>query len=269
MDSHQVFQGSLGRNANLLSAVARLSHTSWAPFGRKARAGESRTGPPAGWLAVSLLAAAIGVPGWILLSSTPAPRRVVAAAASGCPTPAAASRVNTALIAAERRYRTESRGKVIHADLRQIAGDPRLLTALSAGALSSALAEANRQLVRHVVQIVVSRGSRTLIDANPTSFDVAGSGVELRTRSGRALGQLRITVQDVIGFIKLIHKLDAADVVVRSAGGQMRTSLPAAAAIALPRSGCTRVAGRTYVVRSFEETGFSGEALTIRVLTAA
>ena len=158
---------------------------------------------------------------------------------------------------------------MIHADLRQIASDPILLGALSAGNLHSALAEANRQLVRHVVQIRVLQGSRVLVDANSSSFDVGGSGVELHTRKGRSLGRLQITVQDVIGFIKLIHKLNAADVVVRGTGGQVRTSLPAAAALSLPRSGCTQIGTNRYVVSSFDETSFSGEPLTIWVLTAA
>jgi hypothetical protein len=158
---------------------------------------------------------------------------------------------------------------VIHADLRQIASDPSLLGALSAGNLNAALAEANRQLVRHVVQVKVLRGSRVLVDANSTSFDVGGSGIELHARNGRSLGRLQITVQDVIGFIKLIHKLNAADVVVRGVGGQIRTSLPPAARLSLPRSGCTQIGTSKYVVSSFDETSFSGEPLTIWVLTAA
>ncbi len=161
------------------------------------------------------------------------------------------------------------RGTVIHADLRQIASDPILLGALSSGSLDSALAEANRQLVRHVVQIRVLSGTRVLVDANPTSFDVGGSGMALHAPNGRSLGRLQITVQDVIGFIKLIHKLNAADVVVRDTHGRMRTSLPAAAALSLPPFGCTQIQGSRYVVNSFHETGFTGEPLTIWVLTRA
>jgi hypothetical protein len=158
---------------------------------------------------------------------------------------------------------------VIHEDLRQIARDNVLLEALRAGNLNSALAEANRQLVRHVVRIRVWRGSRVLVDANSTSFDVAGSGMELRAFDGASLGRLQITVQDVIGFIKLMHKLNAADVVVRGARGHVRTSLAAAARLSLPRSGCTQIGARRYVVGSFSETSFSGEPLTIWLLTAA
>jgi hypothetical protein len=204
-----------------------------------------------------------------LLASSPAPQRALAAAAHGCPTPAAAARARTALGAAKQRYLTEAQGTVIHADLRQIASDASLLGALSASHLNAALAEANRQLVRHVVQVRVLRGSRVLVDANSASFDVGGSGMELRARNGRSLGRLQITVQDVIGFIKLIHKLNAADVVVRGTGSQVRSSLPAAVKLSLPRSGCMQIGTNKYVVSSFEETSFSGEPLTIWVLTAA
>jgi len=197
------------------------------------------------------------------------PRAVASLSSRGCPSRAAASRARRALGAAKARYLLEQQGSTIHADLRQIARDRALLGALSAGNLHSALAEANRQLVRHVVRIRVLANTQVVVDANPTSFDVAGSGLQLRAPNGRILGRLQITVQDVIGFIKLVHKLDAAEVVVDGAGGQVRTSLPAAANLSLPRSGCTRIGSHEYVVSSFERTSFSGEPVTIRVLTGA
>jgi hypothetical protein len=212
---------------------------------------------------------AAAVPVWILLLAGPAqPRAVASVAPRSCPA-AALSRVNQAVNAAKARYLTEAQGAVMHADLGQLAHDRTLLSALSGGHLGAALAEANRQLVNHVVRIRVQRGSRFVLDANPTSFDVAGSGTELRAANGRSLGRLQITIQDVIGFIKLVHRLNAADVVVRAAGGQVRTSLPAAANASLPQSGCSQIGPRRYAVRSFSESGFTGEALSIWVLTAA
>jgi hypothetical protein len=221
--------------------------------------------PLAGFLALALAGAAM----WTSLSCARAQPRPVAGAAARCPSSAAASRADRAFNATKRRYVTEARGLVIHADLRQIASDSILVGALRAGNLNPALAEANRQLVRHVVQIRVRRGRRVLVDANAASFDVGGSGMELRASNGAGIGRLQITVQDVIGFIKLIHKLNGADVVVRGARGHVRTSLPGAARLSLPRSGCTQIGARTYVVRSFKETSFSGEPLTIWLLTAA
>jgi len=220
-------------------------------------------------LTTAVLASGLGLMLWLLSFSSPASTRAVArAAAPSCPTRAAAARATLALRAAQSRYRMEARGTVIHADLRRIAGDRRLISALEAGNLPAAQLAAGEQLVNHVVQIRVLRGARVLLDANPTSFDVAGSTIGLRGANGRALGTLQITVQDVIGFNKLVHKLAGADVLVRGAAGQMRTSLPLAAAASLPSSGCSQLGARRYVVSSFQETSYTGEALTIWVLTA-
>jgi hypothetical protein len=221
--------------------------------------------PVVGGLAATF-AIAIAVPVTVLLSSTHARSNATAGA---CPNPAAASRAQRAFSRARARYRTEERGTVIHDDLRSIASDRILVSALTRDHLSSALAEANRQLVRHVVRIRVLRGTRLLVDANPSSFDVAGSGMELRARGGRSLGRLQITVQDVIGYIKLVHKLYGAEVVVRNGQGRVRSSSPEAARRLLPASGCTQIGSRRYVVRSLQEVDFTGEPLTIRLLTPA
>jgi hypothetical protein len=172
-----------------------------------------------------------------------------------------------------RRFRIESRGSAIHADLRYIAHDHVLLNALSSGNLAAARAEVGRlqhsQIVKHVTRIRLLRGSRVLVDGWPSSFDVAGSERELRDRRGRSLGRVQITIQDIIGFIKLEHRLDRTEVVVRSASGRVRTLLPAAQRLLLAPAGCARVGARRYMVRSFKQTGFLGEPLTIWLLTPA
>jgi hypothetical protein len=203
-------------------------------------------------------------------SSAPASAHTIAqVSASGCPSPAAAARASRAVAHAKQRYALESNGVVVHTDLQQIAHDSAFVEALSAGNLPLALEAANRQLVRHVVRIRVLRGSRVIVDANPTSFDVGGSSITLRAPGGRVLGQLKITLQDIIGFIKLDRRLYHALAVVRGAQGELRTSLPAAAHVSLPSTGCARVGGRTYVVSSFPETSFTGEALQVSLLTPA
>src|SRR2546429_2798186 len=76
---------------------------------------------------------------------------------------------------AQRRYSHEAYGTAVHAAWRRIARDTRLLRDLSAGALKTAQTEANGQLILHTVRIRIVRGSRVLVDANPSSFDVAGA----------------------------------------------------------------------------------------------
>jgi hypothetical protein len=237
--------------------------------------------PFAGALAILLLAAAIGL--GACGGSSSDPRTVAAvsvstepgvpnAAAHGCPSPAAVMRARRQLRLAKMRFRIEARGSVIHADLRYIAHNRILLDALRSGNLVAARAEIDRlqhsQIVKHVTRIRIVRGAHVLIDGWPTSFDVGGSEMRLRS-GGRRLGRVQITVQDIIGFIKLEHRHNATEVLVRGADGQVRTLLAAAKRVPLPLSGCAWVGGRRYVVSSFKERGFTGEPIAIWLLSAA
>ena len=74
-------------------------------------------------------------------------------------------------------------------------------------------------------------------------------------------------MQDVVGYVKLVHRLTGAQIVVRGAPGHVESSLPAAAQATLPAAGTATLAGGTYVVRSFPEKGFAGEALQVWILT--
>lgn len=187
---------------------------------------------------------------------------------SACVRAGAAKRAKATLRATEHRQQQETDESVIHSELRRIARDGVLVHDLSVGDLGAALAEADRLLVRHVVRMRVVRGARILVDANPTSFSVAGAAKRLRTHGGRMLGRLEITIQDVIGFIKLTYRHDgAAATVVRAQGGRTLTNLAAAGRARLPASGCVEVAKSAYVVRSFHTTSFTGRPLTVWLLT--
>ena len=75
-----------------------------------------------------------------------------------------------------------------------------------------------------------------------------------------------MTIQDVTGFVKLMHRLVHVQALVRGASGRIRTSLPAATHVSLPASGRVTIASRSYLVRSFDEIGWGGEPLTVWVL---
>lgn len=205
-------------------------------------------------------------------ASSPSSDPATAVAARGCPSPAVAARARAVLRAAMARYRIETRGSTIRADLRYIAHDPVLLSALSSGDLAAAHAEIHSlqhsQIVKHITRIRVMKGAHVVIDGWPGSFDVAGSERALRYH-GRSLGQLQITVQDIIGFVKLEHDVDATETVARGPHGLLRTWFPAAARTSLPKSGCARVGSHRYMVRSFTETAFAGEPVTIWLLIPA
>jgi hypothetical protein len=161
--------------------------------------------------------------------------------------------------------------------LGRIARDGILLNALSKGDVAGAQAEADAQLrspgnhFAHVTRISVIRGSRVLVNATVNSdgvFVVAPGSRVLRSR-GRRLGTLLVSIQDVTGYVKVVHDLTGADVVARGASGHVRTSRGAPTRGRLPPSGHVTIAGRGYFVRSFHELGWGNEPLTVWILERA
>jgi len=199
---------------------------------------------------------------------------LAAAALPGCaveqaeghdPTPSApaAVRADTLAGVARRIYRQEAGGAVGHAAVRRIARDRALLAALGSGDPAALRAAALRQLFnpgKHVVRLGVVRGGRTLTDVGG-AFVVAPASLRLRG------DVLEASMQDVVGYVKLVHRLTGVQIVVRGASGHVEASLPAAADAPLPAAGSATVAGRVYTVRSFREAGFGRESLTVSILS--
>jgi CBS domain-containing protein len=184
------------------------------------------------------------------------------------------SRIDGIVTSAKATYRNESKGAKLFQQLGRIARDGVLLGALSRGDLVGAQAEADAQLrspvnhLAHVTRISVLRGSRVLVNATENSdgvFVVAPGRRTVRLH-GRLLGTLLVSLQDVTGFVKLVHHLTGAEVLVRGASGHVRTSLGAAVRVRLPMSGYVTIAGRRYFVRSFREIGWANEPLTVWIL---
>jgi len=165
---------------------------------------------------------------------------------------------------ARRIYRQETDGTVGHAAVRRIARDRALLSALRSGDAAALRAAALRQLFnpgKHVVRLSVVRDGRALTD-------VGGAFVVAPARLVLPGGDvLEASMQDVVGYVKLVHRLTGAQVVVRGAAGHAESSLPGAAQAPLPAAGTATIAGRAYVVRSFRETGYGGERLEVWILS--
>jgi hypothetical protein len=104
------------------------------------------------------------------------------------------------------------------------------------------------------------RAGRKLTDVGG-AFVVAPATLPLRG------DVLEASMQDVVGYVKLVHRLTGVQIVVRGAPGHVEASLAAAADAALPASGDATIAGRAYVVRSFRERGYAGEALEVWILS--
>jgi hypothetical protein len=75
-----------------------------------------------------------------------------------------------------------------------------------------------------------------------------------------------VSVQDLIGFVKLVDRETGTRLVVRGQNGSVETMFPAAAHARLPATGKVTVHGRAYLVRRFEEADFVGKPLTVWML---
>jgi hypothetical protein len=185
--------------------------------------------------------------------------------------------IDATVVKAKAIYRNETEGAKLPQELRRIARDGALLRTLSAGDLAGAQAAADNQLTiplnhtAHVTRISVIRGPRVLVNAtvNSDGVFVVTPGRRLLRFHGRPLGILLVSLQDVTGFVKLIQHVTGADALVRGASGHVRTSLPAARQVRLPVRGLVMIAGQTYLTRSFRETAWGKEPLTVWILQRA
>jgi hypothetical protein len=183
----------------------------------------------------------------------------------------AAVRADTLARVAQRIYEQEVTGVVGRAQVRRIARDPRLTRALASGNHTALRAEALRQLFdpgKHVVRLEVLQDGRVRTDVGGR-FVVGGEAGVLRAADGRRLGELELSLQDVLGYRRLVNRLTGAEVVIRGNPGHVETSLPAAAAVSLPSHGTVSLGGTSYVVREFHEQGFAGEPLSVWLLVPA
>jgi hypothetical protein len=148
----------------------------------------------------------------------------------------------------------------------------RGLSGLWRGLETGNLALARRTLdkipVRHAVHERVTRNGRTVLDVG-LKFVVAGQKRPFHAPSGAYLGRIEISVQDVIGYVRLFHRLAGGQMVVHGRKGHAKSSLPSLLHVALPARGRVTVNGFTYFVSSFHRTGFGGEPLVISVLDRA
>ena len=165
-------------------------------------------------------------------ATKPAPCRV-------CAAELAQTRADTYAAVAKRTYAEEVFGTPNGAAFHIISTIPALLQALATGDYAAARQAMHTQPVRHAVAVRITRGRKTLIDVG-LRFVVAGKIHALHDTKGKYLGQIEVSIQDVIGLIRLVHRLTGCELVVEGSTGQVMTSLDAAAGVVLPPAGRSR-----------------------------
>src|ERR1700722_5111584 len=120
---------------------------------------------------------------------------------------------------AQRIYAAEVRSSETMADKRQIEGDGPLLSAVESGE-PGAIEAAVHTLVfshTHIVRLRVTRGSHVLSDIGGPYILAPVSGT-LRSH-GRTIANFVFSVQDDLGYVKLVARFIGAPLILRTSSG--------------------------------------------------
>jgi hypothetical protein len=202
--------------------------------------------------------------------TTPAAPAAAVHASSAAPTRAITS-IDRLTAVAKQRYATEVHGGQTYGTMHRVARDPALISALRSGDVTRVRAYVHSEFDRvwyhwHVSRMRIYRGTNMVIDVG-VPFVVAPSRMTMKDSSGKSLGTLEVSIQDVIGFVRYMHRNYPVDVVAKGRGAaHVRTSLPAALKVQLPDSGTATVAGKRYEVRSFMQTALGNEPVKVWIL---
>jgi hypothetical protein len=203
--------------------------------------------------------------------SSPAPASAAAATAPApvqlCGSAGAETLARTVGLVATRIYANELSSSEVFADKRQVEGFSPLLSAVASGN-RAAVREAVTSLVfshTHVVRLRVTRGGEVLADVGGREILAPVSG-SLRS-GGRTVGHYVLSVQDDLGYVKLVNRFIGAPLVLR-AGSR---TLPVAGALSpgpasIPAHGPVTYRNVTYEAFSFNAQVFPSGPLRISLL---
>lgn len=197
-------------------------------------------------------------------SQTPSPR----AKATHARTP-----LDRSVTVAKQRWTLEQSGPEVHLLLRRVAADPVMRAAIRTGepvAIRAAVAARYRTAWYHwhVSRLRVLRGADVIADAG-VPFVIAPSALTLHDGRGAPL-TLQVSDQDVIGYVRFMHRNHHVEVVTRGTGAaHVRSSLAAALHVHLPGHGTVTIAGRHYAVRAFTKHALNREPVRVWILRRA
>jgi hypothetical protein len=169
-----------------------------------------------------------------------------------------------------RIYANELASGGVFKDKHQVESYGPLLRALEGGS-RAAIKQAVTSLVyshTHIVRLRVTRGNKVLADVGGP-YIIAPTGGALR-RNGRTLGRYVLSVQDDLGYVKLVHRFIGVPLAL-SVGGH---SLPVEGAVPIPPAtipahGPVSYHGSRYQAFSFTAKAFPSGSLHISLLAPA
>jgi hypothetical protein len=174
---------------------------------------------------------------------------------------------NTAGSVAERIYASEVRSSETAADKRQIESNAALLSAVQSGE-HAAIHAAVHTLVyshTHIVRLRVSRGSELLEDEGGP-YILAPIGGRLRLH-GKEVGHFVFSVQDDLGYVKLVTRFIGAPLVLRTDSGNVPIEgLLSPGPASIPDRGPVEYRGASYQAYSFKAEAYPSGRLRVSLL---
>jgi hypothetical protein len=173
----------------------------------------------------------------------------------------------TAGAVARRIYAAEEHSAEVASDKRQIETYAPLLSAVESGE-RAAIETAVHSLVyshTHIVRLRVERGSQLLFDEGGP-YILAPVGGTLRSH-GKTLGQFVFSVQDDLGYVKLVTRFLGVPLVLRTESGQVPVEgLLSPGPATIPDHGPIAYRGTSYQAYSFLARAYPSGRLRVSLL---
>jgi hypothetical protein len=173
----------------------------------------------------------------------------------------------TAGSVAERIYAAEVRSSETSSDKRQIESNGALLSAMQSGD-RAAIHAAVHSLVysrTHIVRLRVSRGSE-LLDDEGGPYILAPISGTLRLH-GKEVGHFVFSVQDDLGYVKLVARFIGAPLVLRTDSGNVPIEgLLSPGPASIPDHGPVTYRGANYQAYSFKADAYPSGRLRVSLL---
>ncbi len=202
----------------------------------------------------------------LALAAAPAASTPTATGAPLCPTGADVL-ANTAGSVAERIYAAEVHSSETDSDKRQIESYGPLLSAMHSGD-RAAIHTAVHSLVyshTHIVRLRVSRGSELLYDEGGP-YILAPIAGRLRLH-GKEVGHFVFSVQDDLGYVKLVTRFIGAPLILRTdSGGVPVEGLLSPGPASIPDRGPVEYRGAGYQAYSFNAAAYPSGRLRVSLL---
>ena len=171
---------------------------------------------------------------------------------------------------AERLFDQERRSRRTRNVVSMIAHDPRFAHAVATddpSALRGQIVRFFRDPALHVVRIRAVTASGALVNDVGGPYVLAPASAAVRLH-GRIVGRVTASIQDDAGYIKLLRRFTGAQVLLRTAPGQVPGSSVSPGPARLPARGTVRLQGRPYRVFSFDAEAFPSGPLRVSLLVA-